>query len=113
MWGWRRTCRAHVLSFVALSLVVLRVSVPFIRDDVIVLSTNGEGSRIFQGASRLWHRCLQNGEINILLLLFDFEGGGSLHLNGIYQFSTSKRCVVDFRHVEVFYLYNLASVFRS
>ena len=65
---------------------------------ILIPSTSGEGSAIFQGASRSRRRRLQNREIKISLCLLDFEGFGSLDLAEIYQFSPSKRCAFDFRH---------------
>ena len=61
-------------------------------------STSGEGSAIFQGASRSRRCRLHFCEIKISLCLLDFEGCGSLDLSEIYQFSPSKRCAFDFRH---------------
>ena len=61
-------------------------------------STSGEGSLIFQGASRSRRRRLQNREIKISLCLLHFEGCGSLDLAEIYPFIPWKRCAFDFRH---------------
>ena len=65
---------------------------------IVIPSTSGEGSAIFQGASRSRRCRLQFCEIKISLRLLHIEGRGLLDLVEICLFSPSKRCAFDFRH---------------
>ena len=63
----------------------------------LIPSTNGEGSAIFQGASRSRRCRLHFYEIKISLRSLPIGGRGLLDLTEIYQSSPSKPCAFDFR----------------